>query len=322
MRRREFITFIGGVATWPLMAAAQQPRRPVFGILLVFPQEAGRTFTEPLRAYMQALGYVEGRNIAFDVRYADGKADRLPALAAELVAQRPAVIATFGDATGLAVKAATNTIPVVSMSEDLVRAKIVADMRNPGANITGISVMGTELDAKRLEILAELLPARSTVLLLADPTTHRESRPALDATAASLGLTLREAVVGTPDQIEQAMREAKGQGAAGVNVLSSALFFALRGHIISIAAKLGLPAIYQWPEIAEEGGLIAYGPSLRGAFRQVTALVDKVLKGAKPSDIPVEQPTRFSLVINLRTASVLGLTVPPLTLLRADRAID
>ena len=322
MRRREFITLIGGAATLPLMAAAQQPGRPVFGILLVFSQEAGRTFTEPLRAYMRAMGYIEGRNIAFDVRYAEGKADRLPALAAELVTQRPAVIATFGDATGLAVKAATNTIPVVSMSEDLVRTKLVSDMRNPGANITGVSVMGTELDAKRLEILAELLPARSTVLLLADPTTHRESRPALDSTAASLGLTLREAVVGTPDQIEQAMREAKDQGAAGVNVLSSALFFALRGHIIGIAAKLNLPAMYQWPEIAEEGGLIAYGPSLRGTFRQVTTLVDKVLKGARPSDIPVEQPTRFSLVINLNTASALGLTVPPLTLLRADRAID
>ncbi len=322
MRRREFITLIGGAATWPLMAAAQQPARPVFGILLGFSQEAGRTFTEPLRAYMQALGYVEGRNIAFDVLYADGKADRLPALAAALVAHRPDVIATFGDASGLAVKAATNTIPVVSMSEDLVRAKLVDNMRNPGANITGISVMGTELDAKRLEILAELLPPRSTVLLLADPTTHRESRPALDATAASLGLTLRQSIVGTLDQIEQAMREAKDQGAAGVNVLSSALFFALRAHIISVAAKLGLPTIYQWPEIAEEGGLIAYGPSLRGAFRQVTTLVDKVLKGAKPINIPVEQPTRFSLVINLKTAGVLGLRVPPLTLLRADRAIE
>jgi len=322
MRRREFITLLGGAATWPLAAVAQQPARPVFGILLVFSQQAGRTFTEPLRAYMQALGYMEGRNISFDVRYADGKADRLPALAAELVAQRPAVIATFGDAAGLAAKAATNTIPIISMSEDLVRAKLVINMRNPGGNITGVSVMGTELDAKRLEILAELLPVRSNVLLLADPTTHRESRPALDATATSLGLTLREAVVGAPAQIEQAMREAKEQGAAGVNVLSSALFFALRGHIISIAAKLGLPAMYQWPEIAEEGGLIAYGPSLRGAFRQVTTLVDKVLKGVKPGDIPVEQPTRFSLVINLKTANTLGLTVPPLTLLRADRAID
>src|SRR5215475_11583906 len=151
MRRRDFITLIGGAATWPFMAAAQQPVGPVFGILLVFSQEAGRTFTEPLRAYMRAMGYVEGRNIAFDVRYADGKADRLPALAAELVAQHPAVIATFGDATGLAVKAATNTIPVVSMSEDLVRAKIVSEMKKPGGNITGVSVMGTELDAKRLE---------------------------------------------------------------------------------------------------------------------------------------------------------------------------
>jgi ABC-type uncharacterized transport system substrate-binding protein len=322
MRRREFITLIGSAVTWPLIASAQQTTRPVFGILLVFSQEAGRTFTGPLRAYMQALGYVEGRNVSFDVRYADGKVDRLPALAVELVAQHPAVIATFGDAAGLAAKAATNTIPVVSMSEDLVRAKIVTSLRNPGANITGVSIMGTELDAKRLEILAALLPAHSTVLLLADPTTHRESRPAINATAASLGLTLREAIVGTPDQIEQAMREAKDQGAAGMNVLSSALFFALRGSIIALAAKIGLPAIYQWPEIAEEGGLIAYGPSLRGAFRQVTTIVDKVLKGANPSDIPVEQPTRFSLVINLKTANALGLTVPPLTMLRADRAID
>ena len=322
MKRREFITLIGGAAAWPLAARAQQSAIPIFGVLLVFSPEAGRTFTEPLRAYMRALGYVEGRNINFDVRYADGKVDRLPALAAELVAQRPAVIATFGDATGLAAKAATTTIPIVSMSEDLVRAKLVTEMRQPGGNVTGVSIMGTELDAKRLEILSELLPARSTVLLLADPTTHRESRPALDKTAAALGLTLREAIVGTPEQIERSLRDAKHDGAAGVNVLSSALLFALRGYIIRLAAELGLPVMYQWPETADEGGLIAYGPSLRGAFRQVTTLVDKVLKGAKPGVIPVEQPTRFSLVINLKTASMLGLTVPPLTLLRADRAID
>ena len=166
MRRREFITLLAGAVAWPLEAHAQQRPIPVFGILLVFSREAGRTFTEPLRAYMQALGYVEGRTIVFDVLYADGKVDRLPALAAELVAKRPAVIATFGDATGLAVKAATNSIPIVSMSEDLVRAKLVTRMRSPGANITGVSIMGTELDAKRLEILAEFLPARRTVLLL------------------------------------------------------------------------------------------------------------------------------------------------------------
>jgi ABC-type uncharacterized transport system substrate-binding protein len=321
--RREFITLLGGAAAgWPLAARAQQRAMPIFGILLVFSREAGRTFTDPLRAYMQALGYVEGRNIVFDVRYADGKVDRLPMLAAELVAQGPAVIATFGDATGLAVKAATTSIPIVSMSEDLVRANLVTNMRQPGGNVTGVSIMGTELDAKRLEILAELLPARSAVLLLADPTTHRESRPALDATAAALGLALREAVVGTPDQIERSLREAKDGGANGVNVLSSALLFALRGRIINLAAELGLPTIYQWPETADEGGLIAYGPSLRGAFRQVTTLVDKVLKGAKPGDIPVEQPTRFSLFINLKAASTLGLTVPPLTLLRADRVVE
>src|SRR5215467_11002966 len=273
MKRREFITLLGGAAAWPLAARAQQPARPVFGILLVFSRESGRSFTEPLRAYMQALGYVEGRNIAFDVRYADGRVERLPTLAAELVAQRPAVIATFGDATGLAVKTATTTIPVVSMSEDLVRAKLVTNMRQPGGNITGVSIMGTELDAKRLEILAELLSSRGPVLLLADPTTHLLSPPALEATATALRFTLREAIVGTPEQIERSLRDAKEGGAIGVNVLSSALLFALRGQIIQHAAELGLPAIYQWPETADEGGLLAYGPSLRGAFRQMTTVV-------------------------------------------------
>ncbi len=322
MRRREFMTLLGGAAAWPLAGRAQQSVLPVFGILLVFSRDAGRTFTDPIRAYLQALGYVEGRNIAFDFRFAEGKVDRLPALAAELVAQRPTVIATFGDATGLAVQSATSTIPIVSMSEDLVRAKLVTNMRRPTANTTGVSIMGTELDAKRLEILAELLPVRSTVLLLADPTTHRELRPALNATAEALGLTLRESVVGTPDQIERALREARESGAAGVNVLSSALLFALRGRIINLAAELGLPSMYQWPESAEEGGLIAYGPTLLGAFRQVTTLVVKVLQGAKPGDIPVEQPTRFSLVVNLKTARTLGLSMPAMTLLRADRAIE
>jgi putative ABC transport system substrate-binding protein len=322
MRRREFMTLLGGAAAWPLAGHAQQPALPVLGILLVFSREAGRTFTDPIRAYLQALGYVEGRNIAFDFRFAEGKVDRLPALAAELVAQRPTVIATFGDATGLAAQAATTTIPIVSMSEDLVRAKLVTNMRRPTANTTGVSIMGTELDAKRLEILAELLPARSTVLLLADPTTHRESRPALNATAEALGLTLRESVVGTPDQIERALRDARESGVAGVNVLSSALLFALRGKIINLAAELGLPSMYQWPESAEEGGLIAYGPTLLGAFRQVTTLVVKVLQGTKPGDIPVEQPTRFSLVVNLKTARTLGLSMPAMTLLRAYRAIE
>src|SRR6266567_8171559 len=216
MRRRDFISLLGGaVATWSLSARGQQPAVPVLGILLVFSRDAGKAFTIPIRAYLQALGYVEGRNIAFDFRFADGKAENLPTLAAELVAQQPTVIATFGDATARAVQAATTNIPIVAQSEDLVRAKLVTNMRRPEGNTTGVSIMGTELDAKRLEILSEMLPARSTVLLLADPTTHRESRPALNATAEALGLTLREAVVGTPEQVERALRDARQSGIAG-----------------------------------------------------------------------------------------------------------
>ncbi|HUM14186.1 MAG TPA: ABC transporter substrate-binding protein [Candidatus Nitrosotalea sp.] len=323
MKRRDFMSLLGGAgAAWPLAARAQQGAIPTFGILLVFSPEAGRAFTDPIRAYMQALGYIEGRNILFDFRLADGKPDRLPALAADLAGHRPAVIATFGDAAGLAAKAATSTIPIVAMSEDLVRAKLVANMRQPAGNITGVSIMGTELDAKRLEGLAELLPARSTVLLLADPTTHRESRPALDSTAAARRLGLREALVATPDQIDRALREAKASGVAGVNVLASAVLFALRGRIMDLAAELGLPAMYQWPETADEGGLIAYGPSLRRAFRQLTTFVDKILRGTSPADLPVEQPTKFDLVINLKTAKALRLAIPPSLLLRADRVVE
>jgi putative ABC transport system substrate-binding protein len=323
MHRRAFVgSLVGGFASAPRPSPAQRQAIPTFGILLAFSSDAGRTFTKPLRAYLEALGYVEGRNILFDVRYAGGDIGRLPALAAELVVQRPHVIATFGDAAALAAKSATSDIPIVAMSEDLVRAKIVSSMSRPGRNITGLSILGTELDAKRLELLAEVLPARSAVLLLADTTTHRESRQALDATARALGVTLHEAVVGSMDEIEQALRGAPRKGIVGVNVLSSAFLFAQRARIIGVAGEAGLATISQWPETAEEGGLMAYGPSLLGAFRHVATLVAKILQGAKPADLPVEQPTRFTLYVNLNTAKALGIVFPQTTLLRADRVIE
>jgi putative ABC transport system substrate-binding protein len=323
MRRRELIAGIGVVGmVWPQGLHVQPASKPIFGILLVFSPEGGRTFTDPIRAYLEALGYADGRNIELDFRHANGKVDRLPIIATELVARRPAVIATFGDATGLAAQGATTTIPIVAMSEDLVRAKLVTDMRHPGANTTGVSVMGTELDAKRLELLAEIVPSRGTILLLADATTHRESRPALDATAQALGLTLEEATITGPGDLDRALREASARGVAGVNVLSSAFLFALRARIVGLTRELRMPAIYQWPEIADEGGLMAYGPSLLGAFRQVTTLVVKILRGAKPGDLPVEQPTRFALHLNLQVAKELGLEVPAPLLLRVDKTIE
>ena len=323
MRRREFVAGISvaGMAS-PLGLAAQPTSKPIFGILLVFSREGGRTFTDPIRAYLEALGYVDGRNIELDFRHADGRVDRLPMIATELVARRPVVIATFGDATGLAAQGATTIIPIVAMSEDLVGAKLVRDMRHPGANTTGVSIMGTELDAKRLELLAEIVPSRGTILLLADATTHRESRPALYATAQALGLTLEEATITAPGDLDRAIREASARGVVGVNVLSSAFLFALRGRIVGLTRELRLPAIYQWPEIADEGGLMAYGPSLLGAFRQVTTLVVKILRGAKPGDLPVEQPTRFALHLNLMTAKELGLEVPASLLPRVDKTIE
>jgi putative ABC transport system substrate-binding protein len=323
MKRREVLSFGGAAIIGRALGAnAQQVPMPIFGVLLVFPPESGKTFSLPIGAYLNALGYVHGRNIELDFRFAEGKVERLPALAAELVARRPAIIATFGDATGLAAQAATSTIPIVAMSEDLVRAKLVSNMAHPGGNVTGVSVMGTELDAKRLELISEMLPTRSRILLLADATTHRESRPALDATAQALGLTLEEGIVKTPDDIDRALRDARSRSVAGVNVLSSAFLFALRARIIALTAELGMPAIYQWPETSEEGGLMAYGPRLLGAFRQVTGLAVKILQGAKPGDLPVEQPTRFALCLNLKTAKALGLTIPPALLARADEVIE
>jgi putative tryptophan/tyrosine transport system substrate-binding protein len=323
LSRRNFNMLGAGlVAGLPVMARAQQPAMPVLGVLLLFSREAGKTFTDPLRAFMQALGFVEGRNIAFDFGYADGKVERLPAVATELIARRPTVIATFGDATARAAQAATSSIPIVAMSEDLVRAKLVSNLARPEANTTGVSIMGTELDAKRLELLAELLPARSTVLLLADSTTHRESRPAINSVAQAMGLTLHEAVASSADEIERALRDARQRGMAGINVLSSAFLFAQRGRIVSLAAELAMPTMYQWPETADEGGLMAYGPTLHGAFRQVVTLVAKVLQGRKPVDLPVEQPTKFALYLNLQTASTLKILIPSLTLLRADKTIE
>jgi putative ABC transport system substrate-binding protein len=306
----------------PMVRAQAPVTAPVYGILLAFSREAGKTFTRPIRAYMEALGYVEGRNVVFDIRYADGKPERLPALAMALVARKPTVISTFGDAAGLAAQAATSEIPIVAMSEDLVRANLVTSMSRPERNITGVSILGTELDAKRLELLSEILPARSGILLLADATTHRGSRPALESTARALGLDLREAVVRTPEDIDRALSVAKQNGIAGVNVLSSAFLFALRGRIVERAADAKLATIFQWPETADEGGLLAYGPSLLGAFRMVATLVAKILHGAKPGDIPVEQPKRFQLIVNLNTAKAIGRTVPQELLLRADRVIE
>ena len=271
---------------------------------------------------MQALGYVEGRNIAFDVRYADGKVDRLPALAAELVAQRPAVIATFGDATGLAVKAATNTIPVVSMSEDLVRAKLVTDMRQPEGNITGVSIMGTELDANVWRYWPRFCPlAAPCFCLQTRPHIASPGRRSMQPRQRS-GSCCAKPLSARRNKLNRPCARLKTRVRPGLTCCPRRCCLRYAGTSLASLRKLGLPTMYQWPEIAEEGGLIAYGPSLRGAFRQVTTLVDKILKGAKPSDIPVEQPTRFSLVINLKTANMLGLTIPPLTLLRADRAID
>ncbi len=232
------------------------------------------------------------------------------------------MIVTWGDAGARAARAATSTVPIVVMTDDLLGASLVTSMQHPGGNITGISVMATELDVKRLEILSLLLPKESNVLLLADRRGPHLSRPQLRAAAHALRLHLTESVVETPEEIESTLSSASSAGIAGVNVLASPVLYDHRARIITSVARHKLPAIYEWPFMAEEGGLIGYGPEIDALFRQFVGLVVKILQGADVSALPVEQPTRIQLTINLKTAEAIGVPIPQSLLARADRLVQ
>jgi putative ABC transport system substrate-binding protein len=323
MRRREFIILLGGAATWPLVANAQQSGQLFrIGYLAFLRGQDSETVLQRL----SELGYSEGQNLRFDLRSADGQAERLPQLAAELVRTGPDVlIAGFGTLTAKAAKAATTTIPVVFTSVgDPIGAGVVASLNRPGGNVTGVSSEASDVVGKRLQILRECIPGKLTIAVLVNPDTPFSALalPELRAAADARGLRVEVFEARTADQVPVAIEAAKQAGAAGLITLEDPLIVGARRQIAELAAKARLPAVYANRAFAEAGGLMSYGVDRRQLYRRAAEYVDKILKGAKPADLPVEQPTQFEFVINLKAAQALGLTVPNTLLVSADQVIE
>src|ERR1700730_17345543 len=319
--RREFITLIGGAAAWPLAVRAQQGRLPVVGVLRPHRKDVLETFAEPFRRYMKAIGWEEGRNVRFLFVWTDGLSERAPALAGELVAQNVDLIVAFGDPAIRATQRATNVIPIVGMTDDMVGSGLAASLARPGGNTTGGSLLASELNVKRLEVLHEFVPQARRISVLADSTTI-SSRAPLASAARDLGVELVPFEAGNPDGLGRARAAIAGAKVEAVNVLASPLLQVSRTQIIARMRDHRLPAIYQWPESAEDGGLLAYGPRNLLCYRHILSLGDKVLRGGKPANLPIEQPTKFELVVNLKTENALGITISPTLLLRADEVIE
>jgi len=297
---------------------------PVVGVLRVNTADTVEPMASKLRAALAALGQIDGRTIRIETRLAEGHVERLPELARSLVAEKASVIITAGDPPTRAAQQATQTIPIVALVDDLVAAGLINSLAKPGGNTTGVSILATELDGKRQEILMEAVPGLRRMAALADSnTTAARQLQALQEAARARGVELSIHRVSKSEEVVPAIDAAKTSEAAALNVLASPLLFANRQGIFERAAALRLRAVYQWPEMAEQGGLVAYGPRIVQIFREVVARqLVKLLRGAKPADLPVEQPTNFELVINLKTAKAIGHEVPAGFVLRADKVIE
>jgi len=287
----------------------------------VNPRDTNETFIEPFRRDMAALGWIEHDNVEFMFSWAGGRNTALAPLIADMVARKVDLIVTFGPVGARAALQATTTIPIVAMTDDLAGGGLVKSMARPGGNLTGVSILATELDAKRLEILREAAPSVRRVGVLYDPELVR-SMSAIKAAAPKLGIEIAFASGKTEAEIADGIKTLIREKVGAVNVLASANLNAFRAYQIAEFARARLPAIYEWPETAEQGGLLGYGPRNTAVYRQVAGLVDKILRGAKPADLPVEQPTKFELVVNLKTAKAIGLTIPQTVMLRADKVIQ
>jgi putative ABC transport system substrate-binding protein len=269
---------------------------------------------------MKAIGWEEGRNIGFRFVWTESRSERATALAGELVAQKVDLIIAFGDLGIRAAQRATQVIPIVGMADDMVGSGLAASMARPGGNTTGVSILASELDIKRLEVLHEFVPQARRIAVLSDSTTI-SARAELTRAAPELKVELVWFEAGSPEELGRALDAIAAARVEAVNV-ASPLLNVSRLLVIDRMRDERLPAIYQWPESAEDGGLLAYGPRNLLCYRHVVSLVDKVLRGAKPADLPIEQPSKFELAVNLKTASALGMTIPPTLLLRADEVIE
>ena len=320
MRRREFVTLMGGSVAWPFAAMAQEPGRTYrLGLLWAVPP--GTAFLDEMGRH----GFIAGKNLTVDYRAFGLHPDRLSEYAAELSKRHVDVIGATGNMAIRAAQEATKTIPILAITDDLLGSGLVNSMARPNGNTTGISILATELDGKRQEILIEAVPGICRMAALADSNMTRTAAKldALQEVARARDIELSMHQIATSEEIAAAIDMAKSSGATALNVLASPVLYANRRLIMDRAAALCLPAIYAWPEMAEEGGFAAYGPRLIDVFRDLHARqLVQLLRGIKVADIPVEQPTKFELVINLKTANAIGVTVPEALLARADKVIE
>ena len=326
MRRREFINLLIGIAAaWPILAYAQQPQMPVIGFLSSLTSSDQAAITTAFRQGLNEAGYVEGRNVAIEYRWAEGQYDRLPALAADLVSRQVSVIAAISGTPAVqAAKATTTTIPIVfAIGGDPVRSGLVSSLNRPEGNVTGVNFF-TMLGPKRLGLLRELVPSSKKIALLVDLNNSVSAADGRDTQAAAQAMSLESTVFNATSrgEIDQAFATFARNRPDALYVAPDPIFLNERNHIIELAARYAVPAVYAEREFAEAGGLMSYGASRTDAYRLAGVYVGRVLKGEKPADLPVTLPTKFELLINLKTAKALGLPVPPTLLSRTDEVIE
>jgi putative tryptophan/tyrosine transport system substrate-binding protein len=327
MRRREFITLVGVVAAWPATGHAQLPAMPKIGFLVAASQNQVGDYWDAFQKGLEDGGFVDGRNVAIEHRFAEGHYERLPDLAADLIRSHISVLVGAAPPAALAAKAATSTIPVVFVSgDDPIKSGLVERLNRPGANVTGISVFsGSQLGAKQLSLLHDLVPAAVVIALLVNPANAVQTAAQIklvEDAAHDLGLQLHVANASSEGDFDNAFASAVAKQSKALIVGADPLFVAKRSQLTALAAHYEMPAIYEFREYAVSGGLVSYGPSLRDGYRQAGNYVARILKGEKPGDLPVMLPTKFELVINVKTAKVLNLTVPNSMQLLADEVIE
>jgi putative ABC transport system substrate-binding protein len=326
MLRREFIGLIGGAAAWPLEVCAQQSPLPVIGFLGSASSEATKFVLSDFRNGLAEEGYVEGKNVTIEYRFADGKYEQLPALAEDLARRQVRVVVTGGGSpSALAIRAATKTIPIVSLiGGDAVKMGLAESLNHPGGNVTGVEQLLTDAEIKRLEIMREMVPAAELVAYIVNPSTRAANQIAvLESAAKHLGLKLLVLKAANDSQLNQAFATINRERAAVVIVAADAFFFMRVNQIVEQMAAQHIPAIYFFPDYVRSGGLVSYGTRLGDAMKQVGMYTGRILKGAKPSDLPIVQLSeKIELIVNLKTARALGMTFPTSLLLRADEVIE